>query len=94
MSNSQHSGNKRNARDERDKARRREALRDIERIGETSEVLGTSALRRAANSAVDHFGARDADKDDWAEIWGKRIGRIVSLFAFIALAIYLVVTYL
>lgn len=81
-------------RHKRDEQRRKAALRDLERTTEQGEVLGTSAFRRAAENARDHFGASEADKDDWAELWGRRIGRTLSLVGLIALAVYLTVTYL
>jgi hypothetical protein len=31
----------------------------------------------------------DADPEDWAELWGTRVGRLLSLAAFVALSIYL-----
>lgn len=75
----------------------REAQRDLERITASSEVLGTSALRRAAEHTKDHFAARDAQgpdgTDDWAELWGRRIGRGLSLVGVVVLIIYLWVTY-
>ena len=78
----------------RDENRRKAALRDLERTAEQSEIIGTSALRRAADTARDHFGAAEADRGDWAEYWGRRIGRMLSLVGLVALAVYLTVTYL
>ena len=80
-------------RNERQEARRKEALRDIERIGETSEVVGTSAFRRAAQGTLEHFSANDAAKDDWAELWGRRIGRGLSVVIVVVLVIHLLNTY-
>jgi hypothetical protein len=78
----------------KDEQRRKAALRDLERATEQGEVIGTSALKRAAENARDHFGAAEAHGDDWAELWGRRIGRGLSLIGLIGLAIYLTVTYL
>ncbi|MFN0265012.1 hypothetical protein ACKTEK_14165 [Tepidamorphus sp. 3E244] len=75
--------------DPRDEKRRQEALRDLERVNESAEVIGTSAFRRAAK----HFSAEDATKDDWAELWGKRIGRGLSLLIVLFLIYHLVTTY-
>lgn len=47
-----------------------------------------------AERAGDHFTARDAPAHDRTEIWGRRIGRILSLLVTIALAVYLLATYL
>ncbi|MCB1482696.1 MAG: hypothetical protein KDJ55_12190 [Rhodobiaceae bacterium] len=81
-------------RHEKEEARRREALRDLERVGETAEVIGTSAFTRAAKGAFDHFSASDANAGDWTEVWGKRIARAMSLIILIALAVHLTVTYI
>ena len=83
------------SRHEREEASRREALRTLDQLRE-SDDLGTSALSRAARRASDHFAAKDAATDaenDPIELWGRRIGRGLSLIAFVALAIYLYVTY-
>ena len=81
---------------ERDDERRREALRTLDTLRE-SDTFATSALARTARRAGDHFAAKDAMKDalapdgsvDRIELWGRRIGRALSLIGFIALAIYL-----
>lgn len=36
----------------------------------------------------------DPDSDDWAEIWGRRLGRGLGTIAVLALIVYLVTTYL
>jgi hypothetical protein len=56
---------------------------------EDSSTLLSSSLARAA----DHFAGQDALKQnaepaDKVEIWAKRIGRALSLVAFMALAWY------
>jgi len=81
-------------REERDAERRRAALRDLERAGDESELVFSSAVKRAAERARDHFTAADAEGKDWTEVWGRRIGRALSLLAVLALAYYLAVTYL
>ena len=68
--------------DERAEEARR-ALRNVERDAET---LGTSSFVRVAN----HLTAKDADPQDMAELWGKRVARGLSLIAFVILAIWLV----
>jgi hypothetical protein len=77
---------------ERDEAQRREALRTLETLNER-DSFATSALARSARRASDHFAARDAAGEDRVELWGRRIGRGLSLAGFVALAIYLYVTY-
>jgi ferric-dicitrate binding protein FerR (iron transport regulator) len=83
------------SRHEREEAARREALRTLGELRERDDI-GSSALTRAARRATDHFAARDATTDaanDPIELWGRRIGRALSLVAFVGLAIYLYVTY-
>lgn len=63
-----------------------EARRALRRVERDSETLGTSSFVRAA----DHFTAKDADQDDPAELWGKRVGRAFAVVAFVALAVWLV----
>jgi hypothetical protein len=77
---------------ERDEARRREALKTLESLNE-HETVGSSALARAARRAGDHFAAKDAGEDDRIELWGRRIGRGLSLAGFVGLAVYLYLTY-
>ena len=77
---------------ERDEAQRREALRTLETLNERDTFVN-SAMARSAKRASDHFAARDAAGEDRIELWGRRIGRGLSLAGFVALAIYLYVTY-
>jgi hypothetical protein len=81
---------------QREEEQRREALATLESLGET-DTFATSALARTARRASDHFAARDAVASDGSvdriELWGRRIGRGLSLAGFVALAIYLYLTY-
>jgi hypothetical protein len=83
---------------DRDEARRREALDALDRLRREREPLAGSGLARAARRAADYFTGRDAVGVDGAtdpvELWGRRIGRTLSLLAVIALSIYLYLTYL
>ncbi|MCT8972272.1 hypothetical protein [Microbaculum marinisediminis] len=81
-------------RHDREDARREKALKDLEDAAAGSEVFGTSAFVRQAEKARAHFSGADAETDDWTEVWGRRIGRGLSLIAFFGLLIYLSVTYL
>ncbi|MDP2618954.1 MAG: hypothetical protein Q8P46_02050 [Hyphomicrobiales bacterium] len=81
-------------REERESERRRAALRDLERAGEQSEVVFSSSVKRVVARAWDHFTAADADSTERIEVWGRRIGRALSLIAVLVLAYYLAVTYL
>jgi ferric-dicitrate binding protein FerR (iron transport regulator) len=66
----------------RDAARAEEARRALAQVERETTTVGGSALARA----VRHLGAADAPKDDPIEIWGRRIGRVLSL----VFALYLV----
>ena len=77
---------------QRDEAQRREALATLDSLTH-ADTFATSALARAAQRASDHFAARDAAGDDRIELWGRRIGRILSLVGFVALALYLYLTH-
>lgn len=71
-------------------AREREARRILERVEVDSESFGTSSLARSAGRARDHFLGADADPEDRAEVWGRRIGRLASLVVTIVLLFWLV----
>ena len=81
---------------QRDEDQRREALRTLDALND-SDTFATSALARTARRASDHFAGKDAMAADGSvdriELWGRRIGRGLSLAGFVALAIYLYVTY-
>jgi len=81
---------------DKEESARREALGTLASLRSNNEGVAASALERAARRASDHFAARDVpagDDGDAIELWGRRIGRGLSLVAFIGLAIYLYVTY-
>ena len=80
--------------DPREEARRREAEAALAAVRRDAEQLGASTLARTANQVRDHFNASDADAADPAELWGKRIGRILALIAVAVLVWALVTTYL
>ena len=67
----------------------KESRRILDRVNIDSETVGSSSLARSAEKTRDHFLGKDADPDDPIEIWGKRIGRVLS----IAIVLYLL-TYL
>jgi len=83
---------------ERDEARRREALEALDKLRRERAPLAGSGLAEAARRAGRHFAAADAVGPDGTrdpiELWGRRIGRALSLLAVIALSIYLYLTYL
>ena len=83
MTNAKHGGNE-------DKDR---AASELKHLRQEGAELGGSLTAMAKRTAA-HFSGRDGKGDDAIEIWGKRIGRILSAVAFVGLAIYLYVTYL
>lgn len=62
----------------RDEQREVESRRIIDRVGAEAEATMTRRVK-------DHMTGRDADEKDFAELWGTRIGRWLSL----ALLLYL-----
>jgi hypothetical protein len=76
---------------ERDETQRREALASLRDLSQR-ESFASSALARTARRASDHFAAKDAGEDR-IELWGRRIGRGLSLVGLVALAVYLYLTY-
>ena len=79
--------------DPREEARRREAEAALAAVRRDAEQLGASTLARTANQVRDHFNAADAESADPAEVWGKRIGRVLALVAVAVLVWALVTTY-
>jgi len=82
---------------QREEEQRREALATLASLRDSDTVV-SSALARTAKRATDHFAAKDAVREDGSvdriELWGRRIGRALSLAGLIALAIYFYFTYL
>ena len=78
-------------------AREREAKAALERVERDSETLGASAMARAGRRLGDHFSGRDAigagehGETDPIEVWGRRIGRFLSVIAFVLLTLWLLV---
>jgi len=64
----------------------KEAKAILDRVDRESAGVFDSTLARAAR----HFGAADAPADDKIELWGRRIGRTLSLVGFLALALLLI----
>jgi hypothetical protein len=78
-----------------DEDRAKESRAALARAARDSETVGSSALARSGRRIADHFAARDALEDaeggatDPAELWGRRIGRALSLLGCLALAWWL-----
>ncbi len=80
--------------DPRDAARQREAETILRRVSqETEPQIGAGANRLLTNVSA-HLSAVDADPADPIEVLGTRIGRILGLIAFVAMAAWLIFTFL
>jgi hypothetical protein len=71
--------------DPREAARAAESKAALDRVKRDSETMLGSSMGRAA----DHFSGADAPKGDKVELWGRRIGRSLSLLGVIVLAWWL-----
>ena len=66
--------------------REEESREALERVRRDSETLGASSLARVGKRTADHFAGRDAvgaaegGGTDPIELWGRRIGRLISVF--------------
>jgi hypothetical protein len=75
--------------------RQREAREALAGVQRDSEAVGSSALARSARQVSDHFAGRDAlgagegGATDPVELWGRRIGRGLSVAGVVALAYWL-----
>jgi len=70
-----------------------EAARDLDAIGRERDLLHDlwhGPLERGRR----HFSGADADASDPIELWGRRIGRTLAAFAFVAFCIYLYLAHL
>jgi ferric-dicitrate binding protein FerR (iron transport regulator) len=76
----------------REQDREKEAKAALERVARDSETIGASSLARMGRRVGDHFAGRDAmdaEVADPVEVWGRRIGRALSLVGVVALAWWL-----
>ncbi len=71
--------------DPREDARAAEARAALERVKRDSETMLGSSMGRAAQ----HFSGADAPEGDKVELWGRRIGRALSLLGVVVLAWWL-----
>ncbi len=75
--------------------REREAREALARVQRDTETVGSSALSRMSRRAQEHFGGSDAigaredGQTDPVELWGRRIGRALSLVGVVILALWL-----
>jgi tetrahydromethanopterin S-methyltransferase subunit G len=70
-----------------------ESKRILERVAQESETVGTSSTKRVAERVKGHLSADDINQNEWAELWGTRIGRTLGALFVVFLIIYLVRTY-
>ena len=73
-----------------DDDRGRESRAALERVARETETVGASALARMSRRAGDHFSGRDAESEaagdaDPIEVWGRRIGRALSVLLAVVL---------
>jgi len=79
---------------ERDEeTRQREAREALDRVRQDSETVGSSSMARLGRRLGHHLGGQDAVGGDGStdpiELWGRRIGRSLSIVAFVALSLWL-----
>ncbi|MCY6383203.1 hypothetical protein [Hoeflea prorocentri] len=67
----------------------RKALQDLEKLKDEGNLLHAPKLKTKSKTVTGHFMAKDVDPSDKIEVWGTRIGRILSLIALVALVIWL-----
>jgi hypothetical protein len=78
-----------------DDQRERQAREALDRVARDSEIVGSSSIARAGRRMGDHFAGRDAvgtaegGGTDPIELWGRRIGRALSLVGVVVLALWL-----
>jgi hypothetical protein len=68
------------------------AVRDLDAIGRERDLLH-DLWHGPLERGIRHFSAADTDASDPIELWGRRIGRTLAVFAFVAFCIYLYLTY-
>lgn len=64
-----------------------ELRRILDRLQDETENSGM--LGRTAKRMENHLSAKDADQNDWAEVWGTRIGRSIGAVVVVVLFLYL-----
>jgi hypothetical protein len=72
-------------------ARTLKAREELNKLGNSDSVF-TGALEPIRRAGA-HFSGRDDVADDAIEVWGKRIGRMLSLIGVFGLGLYLYLTY-
>jgi hypothetical protein len=78
-----------------DRERQRQSREALERVARESETIGSSSLARTGRRLGGHFAGQDAvgagegGGTDPIELWGRRIGRVLSLVGVVVLAYFL-----
>lgn len=77
--------------------RQEESRKILEGVERDTETIGSSSLHRMSRRMADHFGGSDAIGEsegggtDPIELWGRRIGRSLSVIGFVVLVYWLAV---
>ncbi len=71
-----------------DHDRSAESRRILDRLARESDSGAFSVVNRSAEQARSHLAADDADQNDWAEVWGTRIGRTLAAIFFCAIILW------
>lgn len=66
-----------------------ESRRILDRVAREADG-GGSLISRTAKRVRGHMVAEDADKADWAEYWGTRIGRGLGILFVVCLLIWFI----
>ncbi|MBB3952663.1 hypothetical protein [Aureimonas jatrophae] len=74
------------ARPDPDADRRREAEAILRRVGQETDPQTGVTAHAMTGGVWRHFSGGDADPGDRAEVWGRRVGRLGGLLAFVVLA--------
>ena len=73
-----------------DSEREAEARRILRQIKGETDPTGIHSRRSVLERTGDHFAGRDAPDGDRIELWGRRIGRTLSLVLFVGLVFWLI----
>jgi hypothetical protein len=68
-----------------DGERSAESRRILDRVAREADSSGLALVGRTVERTRDHLTAADADGNDWAELWGTRIGRGIAALLTVAL---------
>ena len=69
----------------RDGERSAESRRILDRVAREADSGSFALLGRTVERTRNHLSAADAERGDWAELWGTRIGRTIGAALTVAL---------